>query len=256
MRDAGLDMPVRLHRHSQRSLDKARSLEEFIDGFSHDRIEHDPTGVFDRAGRLVRLAGTLRTAFGDRLAGVYWNSRWRSVYLVLDHKAYVADNRIRIAALAEAETLALDALAAEWTGAEDAFLPSLRLGFELPGVSLVAVDRQSYFKRNSLMSWLRGNAGVPVLTAMLGFGAAGTAATAADLPPQNETYIPYTPPSGPASPSPTASFPCSAACATRKAWVPTASAASKAPTRSRSTTATVPRSTAWWDCVTAMPCMA
>jgi hypothetical protein len=198
LRGAGIDLPFRLHRHSQRGLDKARSLEEFVAGFSHDRVEHDPTGVFDRAGRLVRFARTLRAAFGTRLAGVYWNSRWRSVYLVLDHKAYVSGSRVKIADLAEAEALALDALAAEWVSAGEAFVPSLRLGFELPGVSLVAVDRQSYFRRNRLLSWLRGHAGAPVIGAMLGLGTAGTAATAADLAPLNETYIPYTPPSGPA----------------------------------------------------------
>jgi hypothetical protein len=198
LRGAGIDLPFRLHRHSQRGLDKARSLEEFVGGFAHDRVEHDPTGVFDRAGRLVRFARALRAAFGARLVGVYWNSRWRSVYLVLDHKAYVSDARVRIANLAEAEGLALEALAAEWPAADEAFLPSLRLGFELPGVGLVPVDRRSYFRHSPFLAWLRGNAGAPIIGAMLGLGAAGTAASAADLPPQNETYIPYAPPSGPA----------------------------------------------------------
>ncbi len=195
---AGMDHKVRVVRYRARDLDKARSLEQFVEPIGSDAIAFDPTGAIGRAARLVRFAHAARSALEDRVCGIYWNSRWRSVYLVLEHKHYVSDGKIAVSDLAETEEAVLSALKAEWGESDDGLVPSLRLGFEMPDISLVPVDRSSYFARRSLLAWFRARTYVPVFGAMLGLGAAG-AASAADLPqPENTTVIPYNPESGPA----------------------------------------------------------
>ncbi len=188
LKQAGIDSRFRVVRHRPSRLDRARSLEQFIAPAKGTGIVYDPTGAFDRARRLVAFSHELRRELGNRLGGVYWHSRLRTLVVVLDPRKYVNDSKVRIADLGFAEDCALRTLKSAWGEDDLGLVPVLRIGFELLDLPLVPVDTASYFSRRSLLSILRRNARIPVLGAMLGLGAAGAAA-AADLPPAPDSEV-------------------------------------------------------------------
>lgn len=168
--EAGLALPCRVRRHRARTLDKARSLQSLLRQFDHDEIIYDPTDSIGNAGALVSFAATLRERSEKGICGVYWNSQWRALYIVLDHKDFVSERKVKTSEIGAIEDLALDILR-ETCGEDMAkFVPSVRLGFELPDVPLVPVDEASYIAKTSLLGWLRGKAAVQGMAAMLGLG--------------------------------------------------------------------------------------
>ena len=176
------DLPegCRVRRHKSRRLDKANSLEGFLRGFRHQEIIADPTGCFRRALSLVDFAEELRARSDKRIAGLYWCADRRTVYVVYNHKDFVTDRKVKTAELGAAEDLVQQVLATSCGGRAGDYVPSVRLGFELPEGPMVPIDETSYFSRHTVMRWLRRNRAVPALGAVLGLSVTG-AAVAADF---------------------------------------------------------------------------
>ena len=183
----GFDLSIRVRSHSRHSLDKPHSLEAFLARFGTGERLYDPASVFDEAEQLVGFAAEIRRRLGDRLTGIYWNSRWRTAYVLLNEKAFVDVDgyRLRQDSLIAAERSVFDASNAFPMAGVSRLA---RLCFELPVSSpLVPVDDASFTssrvhgQRTPSLLQLATLARVPVLSALLGIGSAGIAV--AKLPP-------------------------------------------------------------------------
>lgn len=170
---------VSLRRHSSRKLLRGRSLEAFLASMSHDEILLDATGAFERGQLLTAFAREMRHQFGEKLDGIYWNSRWRTLYVRLDRAHFVRGETVRVEDLAKAENKAKAALAAI---ADETFAPAVRLGFELPDAALVPVDEASFPARASTLGVLRTYLRVPAIGMAIGLGTM-TGAAADDAGP-------------------------------------------------------------------------
>ena len=180
MRERGLTSAIRLRRHSDKRLARPRSLESFVKMFAHQTSLHDATGAVDRGHALVSFAQTIRAELGNKLVGVYWNPRWRTAYIVLDHKHFIRDGVLREAELAAMEEVSLRNLVAATDGIDEDFKPALRLSFEMPSVALVPVDSRSQAARSVFGLMRSRHLMIPALGAMIGFGSVGAAAAAED----------------------------------------------------------------------------
>jgi hypothetical protein len=183
----GFDLSIRVKSHSRHSLDKPHSLEAFLARFGAGERLYDPACVFDEAEQLVGFAAEIRHRLGDRLTGIYWNSRWRTAYVLLNEKAFVDVDgcRLRQDSLIATERSVFEASNAFPMAGVSRIA---RLCFELPLSSpLIPVDDASFTssrvrdQRTPPLLQLATLARVPVLSALLGIGSAGMAV--AKLPP-------------------------------------------------------------------------
>lgn len=163
---------VRLRRHSDRELAGARSIETLLAPMRHEEILFDATGVVDRGGRLLRFTRALRSAMGEKIGGIYWNPRWRTLYVRLDRAHYLHEGKLRVADLAGAELAAKAALA---DVTDENFRPAVRLGFDLPATDLVPVDDASLPRGASVFGMLRHAARLPAIGLALGLGTVAAA---------------------------------------------------------------------------------
>lgn len=170
---------VKTRRYSDRKLMKARSVEKLIAPMAHDKAIFDATGAFERGRMLTDLARDLRAALGEKLVGVYWNARWRTLFVRLDDTKFIRDAKLRIEDLARTEDKAKSAMKAAF---DEDFCPALRLGFELPEIDLVAVDEASLPRTGSSLAAFRNYARVPAIGMAIGLGTI-TAAAAEDSAP-------------------------------------------------------------------------
>tara|TARA_R110000868_G_scaffold100912_9_gene277776 strand:- start:5556 stop:7001 length:1446 start_codon:yes stop_codon:yes gene_type:complete len=166
---------IKLRRHSDRSLERARSIEGFVKTFAHEQSLHDATGAIDRGHALVSFAREMRAELGDKLAGLYWNSRWRTAYVVLNHKHFIRDGKLSTADLGAMEDLTLKNLLDATSGLTEDFKPAMRLCFELPRLALVPIDARSQVARRSIFGIMRSNMMMPALGALIGMGSVGMA---------------------------------------------------------------------------------
>jgi hypothetical protein len=196
----GLDVCVKVKFYGRNALDKSRSLEQFFVKFERGERIYDPTGVFDEAERLVNFARGLRRQLAEGLKGLYWSSRWRTTYVVLNEEAFVEGYCLSREKLAAAERTVVDAYEASagqrrvdsvdgvpndsLNRFEAAASHNVRLCFNTPAMPVVPIDEASIpYKR---ASWeiiprvlrlldLRTLSRVPLLTVLFGMGSAGMA---------------------------------------------------------------------------------
>jgi hypothetical protein len=196
----GFDVAIRFKLHSRYALDKPRSLEAFIAKFGSGERVYDPLGVFDEAERLIDFACKLRRQLEGDLKGIYWSSRWRTTYVLLNEDAFVDGHCLRRGKLIAAERSVIDAYEASAAShdraglsdrLETAVLRNVRLCFDVPVVPLVPVDEASLFTHERARGLgipklprfleLARLAKVSILSGLLGMGSAGVAV--AKLPP-------------------------------------------------------------------------
>jgi hypothetical protein len=185
----GLDLSIRIKLYSRAALDKPRSLEAFIAKFAPGERLYDPISAFDEAERLVGFACELRRRLEGDLRGIYWNSRWRTIYVLLNDEAFVDGGY----GLLQDKLIAAERSVVEAHQAStEAGVPrNVRLCFNVPVARpLVPLDDASFVHQYAQS--LRNPAGprllqlatlarVPILSALLGMGSAGVAV--AKLPP-------------------------------------------------------------------------
>jgi hypothetical protein len=135
---------LRVVRHRSKSLLSARSLAALHRQFEGGTIVYDPTAIFTRMSEVLRFANELRSDLGDRVKSVLLDSARRTVYVVLEHKAFQGKGLSFRAQVAETMATCSQTFD-EWkTSAPCELGLSIRVGFEPPsGVRLVAVDSKS-----------------------------------------------------------------------------------------------------------------
>jgi hypothetical protein len=191
------DASVQVKLHSRSALDAPRSLEALIAKFGGERI-YDPTGAFAEAETLMGFARELRRRMTDEVKGIYWSSRWRTAYVVLDRAALADGWNLRRDRLIAAERAVFDAYesnAADSRSDAAHRSSTVRLCFDLPGLPLVPVDSVSIAREHASkqrkvprlleLAWLSR---MPLLGAVFSLGTAGMAA--AKLPVDNGAMPP------------------------------------------------------------------
>jgi hypothetical protein len=156
--------------------------------------------VFDEAVGLVSFAGDLRRQLSGDLKGIYWNSRWRTIYVLLDRGAMADRHVLRREKLIAAERAVVKAYEAsvdskQSNGADQpadslsnqlqsADVQNARLCFDLPAMPLVPVDdasmkrpraRGSSVRKVPRLLELAWPSRVPLLAALFSMGSAGVA---------------------------------------------------------------------------------
>lgn len=133
---------VRIIFHTAASLLAPRSLERLVKRISGDEIVYDPTGSISRAKALVSAARATRTALGVKAGGLFYAPRLRTLFVALDAKRIGDGQKVKIGELADIERQILNALKASFAE-QIADCPSVRVGFGVPAIELVAVDQRS-----------------------------------------------------------------------------------------------------------------
>lgn len=129
----------RVARHSARSLERAASIEALLAALPGDRIVFDPTGAVARMRALAAFARLVRRDLGERVTGIYLEPTRRAVYVLFDADCFRAEEGLAKTRLDEAEAgVRTLAPALDSTG-----IAHVMLGFELPALGLVAIDRAS-----------------------------------------------------------------------------------------------------------------
>jgi len=79
---------LRVVRHHSKSLHATRSLAALDHRFAGGAIVYDPTAIFTRMSEVLRCADELRAALGSQIKNVLLDSTRRTLYVVLEHKAF------------------------------------------------------------------------------------------------------------------------------------------------------------------------
>ena len=177
-------LAIRVRVHSAAALGRPQSLEAFVSAVAVGERVYDPTGVFEEADRLIRFASALRSQRQIQINGVYWNSRLRTVYVLLHEESFVDRAWLLPNRLIAAERVVACAFEASAQRASEKTY-RVRLGFEIPPVPLVPIDAASSAPRKATGFRLAGLpplhglatlARVPMLGALVGVGSAASAA--------------------------------------------------------------------------------
>lgn len=186
LKASGLNATVKVRSHADRKIASATSLQSLLARYEGSDFLHDPTGAFGRSAELVDFAQNIRASLSDKVAGIYWNTKLRTAFVVLDHTKFFADKKVKIADLTETERAVRNAYRAVMPDNSSLFLHALRIGFEIPAMSLVPVDAASVVASDSFLSGLSKFAKAPAFAAMVGLGGAMVAGQAVAADPAAE----------------------------------------------------------------------
>jgi hypothetical protein len=195
--ELGLHPSIRIRLHGRKALDKPRSLEAFTAKFGAGEQLLDPTGAFNQAERLVEFARGVRCRLEGDVKGIYWSSRWRTIYVLMNEEAILNGHGLPRKRLINAERSVVEAHAAELGRTPEGQVVaarSVRLCFSLPALPVVPVDEASFTRSPERNAWaprllsITRLAKVPTLSALLGISSAGIAA-AKILPIQNTPIV-------------------------------------------------------------------
>jgi hypothetical protein len=134
---------VRIVEHRASELRAARSLAALDRRFSGGTIVYDPTGIYSRTLELVDCAERLREALGKKADKVLFDSWRRTLFVVLNGKAFNGAGESFRTEVAEAvRAVSLIVEARQKLGPDFKF--TVRIGFEPPsGARVIAVDHKS-----------------------------------------------------------------------------------------------------------------
>lgn len=186
LKASGLKATFRVRSHSDRKIASATSLQSLLARYEGTDFLHDPTGAFGRSVELLNFAQNIRASLGEKVAGIYWNTQLRTAFVVLNHTKFFKDMKVKTADLASAESAVRSAYRDAMPANSSLFVHALRIGFEIPAMTLVPVDAASVVESNSFLSGLAKFAKVPAVAAMVGLGGAMVAGQAAAADPAAE----------------------------------------------------------------------
>jgi hypothetical protein len=185
---------LRVVRHQAKSVHATRSLAALDRRFAGGAIVYDPTAIFTRMAEVIRCADALRAELGSRVKSVLLDSTRRTLYVVLEHKAFQGKGLAFRAQAAEAMATCAKTVSDWKLNAPAEFELAVRIGFEPPsGLRLVAVDARSEPSRylgglKKVASQLRSAAGALAVGAIaIGAPSAALADDAAAVADPNFT---------------------------------------------------------------------
>ncbi|MEM9277465.1 MAG: hypothetical protein AAGA76_02710 [Pseudomonadota bacterium] len=182
MRASCIDVGFRIRCHSARKISRATSLEALDLVFGGDRIAFDPLGAFSRSRAMVNFAARIREELGDCVSGIYWSTAWQTLYVVLDHRRYLEENKFQRIDLVTAEKAVVENIMTSCGDEVSNYVRAVRLRFQVPSIALVPVDKASYWNRSGIFNRLGKRLNAPAFATVLGLAGAsvGTTAIAAD----------------------------------------------------------------------------
>lgn len=186
LKASGLNATIKVRSHSDRKIASAASLQGLLARYEGTDFLHDPTGAFGRSAELVAFAQNIRGSLGDKVAGIYWNTQLRTAFVILNHTKFFVEKKVKVSDLADTENAVRNAYRDVMPDNSSLFVHALRIGFEIPAMSLVPVDAASVVASNAFLSGLAKFAKVPAFAAMVGLGGAMVAGQAAAADPASE----------------------------------------------------------------------
>ncbi len=183
LKASGLNATIRVRSHADRKIASATSLQSLLARYEGTDFLYDPTGAFGRSAELLNFAQNIRASLGEKVAGIYWNTQLRTAFVVLNHTKFFTDKKVKTADLASAESAVRSAYRDAMPANSSLFVHALRIGFEIPAMTLVPVDAASVVETSSFLSGLSKFAKVPAVAAMVGLGGAMVAGQAAAADP-------------------------------------------------------------------------
>ncbi len=165
----------RIRRYSVRTLERARSLEAFLAPYRHDHILYDPTGVFDRASRLLRFAGEIRALLGGAVDKLLWQSEKGMLVIVLNRGNAGEVGHIGNASPAAIESAVRALLKGICDHDSTDFIRAVRVGYADPNIVATPIDQLSLRPRAGVLESLKSRTGTSALAAFIGVGVATTA---------------------------------------------------------------------------------
>lgn len=188
LKASGLNATIKVRCHADRKIANATSLQSLLARYEGTDFLHDPTGAFGRSAELVDFAQNIRASLGDKVAGIYWNTQRRTAFVVLNHTKFFVEKNVKVSDLADAESAVRTAYRDVMPDNSSLFVHALRIGFEIPAMSLVPVDAASVVASNAFLLGLSKFAKVPAFAAMVGLGGAMVAGQAVAADPAVEDY--------------------------------------------------------------------
>ena len=95
----GTDARVRFHTAA--SLTAPRSLERLVKRFKGGEILFDPTQAMTRAKALVDGGTAVRASLGEKLSGLFYAPRSRTLFVALNSKRLAIGDKVKIGELAD-----------------------------------------------------------------------------------------------------------------------------------------------------------
>ncbi len=186
LKASGLNATIRVRSHADRKIAGATSLQSLLARYEGTDFLHDPTGAFGRSAELLDFAQNIRASLGEKVAGIYWNTQLRTAFVVLNHTKFFKEKKVKTSDLASAERAVRSAYRDAMPANSSLFVHALRIGFEIPAMTLVPVDAASVVESSSFLSGLSKFAKVPAVAAMVGLGGAMVAGQAVAADPEAE----------------------------------------------------------------------
>lgn len=165
----------RVRRYGVETLERARSLEAFMAPYKHDQILYDPTGVFDRASKLLRFTSEIRAELGGAVDKLLWQGRKGTLIVVLNHGKTDEDGRFGDASPITIETTIRTLLKKTCDDEATDFVRAVRVGYSVPNVAATPIDQLSATSQDGVLEWLKNKTGTSALAALIGVGAVATA---------------------------------------------------------------------------------
>lgn len=165
----------RIKRYGVRTLERARSLETFMAPYQHDHILYDPTGVFDRASRLLRFATEIRAELDGAVDKLLWQGDKSALIVVLNNDNTGDQWRFGGASPVTIEASIRSLLSKTCDGDSTDFIRAVRVGYAVPNIAATPIDQLSLNSQDGVLEWLKSRTGTSALAALIGVGAVATA---------------------------------------------------------------------------------
>ncbi|MEQ1752582.1 MAG: hypothetical protein ABL973_00450 [Micropepsaceae bacterium] len=179
---------VEVRFHDAASLNSPRSLERLLAVMDGEHVVYDPTGAITQAKSLLAAGRTIRASLAGRLDVLAYAPTLRTLFVKLHPSTLASGAKVRVSDLAGIESSVARHVADAFGPA--AICPSIRIGFGLPAVPLVAIEdakTENWLSRASRAVRLS----IKPLTVATIFGL-GTAAGVAADPAVNQTNLKIT----------------------------------------------------------------
>lgn len=172
----------RIRRYGVRTLERARSLESFMAPYRHDHILYDPTGVFERASKLLRFASEIRAELDGSVDKLLWQGDKGALIVVLSNSNAGDEIRIGQVSPATVET-SIRAILRETSDRDSSdFIRAVRVGYAVPNIAATPIDQLSVTSQDGVLEWLKSKSGTSALAALIGAGAVATAQAQDTIP--------------------------------------------------------------------------
>lgn len=132
LRQEGVFSETRVKRYQGFGVQSSRSLEEFLEPFTHDHILYDATGAFERAHKILSFAGAVRASLGERVQSLFWQQDTGRLHTVLNPQTFSPVAKARKSELNRASSRIRKSLVVTCGERANEFVKGIKIGFNPP----------------------------------------------------------------------------------------------------------------------------